>query len=593
MPRLMILGAFAFAALLIADAWADAADTRNIVTGSRIPDEGYCDMPYIAITEDGNWLCTLTTGSGHEGQGGQHVVSTISSDQGKTWSPLVDIEPADGPEASWAVPLVTPNGRVYAFYTYNGAEVYNLPDGRRMRADTHGWYVMKYSDDNGQSWSKERHRVPLRVTACDRGNEFGGKVQMFWGIDKPKVSDGRVYFAFTKLSRYFLVNSEGWLQCSDNILTEPAVEKIQWELRPEGEHGIRDPAFGSVQEEHNMLPLGGQRLYCVYRTTMGYPCHAYSEDGGRTWTKPEPMTYTPGGRQVKMKNPRACPKLWQCSNGKFLFWYHFHSGKSFQDRNPAWIAGGVLKEGKVYWSLPEILLYDDDPKTRMSYPDLVEQDGNYWISETQKSIARVHSVDPTLVEGLWAQFDDGAVTESITKGCVAAFTESEIAKRGELPVRKPLTVEGESGFTVELWLTMARFTPGQVLLDTRTEDGLGWALSMGPDNTLKLSINDGQHRGSWDSDTGLLTEGKPHHVAFVVDGGPNIITVVVDGVLCDGGSDRQYGWGRFDPLIGDVSGRGNVKTSPAGATVHAIRLYDRYLRTSEVVQSFRAGLGPG
>jgi hypothetical protein len=34
---------------------------------------------------------------------------------------------------------------------------------------------------------------------------------------------------------------------------------------------------------------------------------------------------------------------------------------------------------------------------RMSYPDLIEQDGKYWISETQKTIARIHEVDPSLL----------------------------------------------------------------------------------------------------------------------------------------------------------------------------------------------------
>ena len=39
----------------------------------------------------------------------------------------------------------------------------------------------------------------------------------------------------------------------------------------------------------------------------------------------------------------------------------------------------------------------------MSYPDLIEQDGRYWITETQKTVARVHEIDKTLLEGLWQQ----------------------------------------------------------------------------------------------------------------------------------------------------------------------------------------------
>ncbi len=90
---------------------------------------------------------------------------------------------------------------------------------------------------------------------------------------------------------------------------------------------------------------------------------------------------------IKLKNPRACPRIWKCKNGRYLFWYHNHGGWNFQGRNPAWISGGIEKNGKVIWSQPEIVLYDVNPGTRMSYPDLIEQDGRYWITETNKEKA--------------------------------------------------------------------------------------------------------------------------------------------------------------------------------------------------------------
>ena len=42
-----------------------------------------------------------------------------STDQGRTWEKIVPIEPADGPEASYAVLLKVPGGRIYAFYNHN------------------------------------------------------------------------------------------------------------------------------------------------------------------------------------------------------------------------------------------------------------------------------------------------------------------------------------------------------------------------------------------------------------------------------------------------------------------------------------------
>ncbi len=99
-------------------------------------------------------------------------------------------------------------------------------------------------------------------------------------------------------------------------------------------------------------------------------------------------------------------------------------------------------------------------------------------------------------------------------------------------------------------------------------------------------MNDGRTEAAWSSDRQLLQAGKLHHAAIIVDGGPKIITFVVDGVLCDGGDQRQFGWGRFSP---------NLRTPNAAATltimpqVQALRLYNRALRTSEAVGNFRAG----
>ena len=55
-----------------ADNDADSTDDpRNIVTGWEIPTDTYSDQPYIVKTDDGAWLCCVTTGAGHEGSRGR------------------------------------------------------------------------------------------------------------------------------------------------------------------------------------------------------------------------------------------------------------------------------------------------------------------------------------------------------------------------------------------------------------------------------------------------------------------------------------------------------------------------------------------
>lgn len=560
-------------------AWAAGHDPRDIANGLPIVSEGYCDQPYVVVTHDGNWLCVLTTGKGKEGQVGQHVVSTISTDRGKTWSRPVDIEPADGPEASWVVPLVTPGGRVYVFYDYNGDRIDALR-GKPARADMLGWYVFRYSDDDGRSWSRERHRLPMRVTACDRGNDWNGKVQIFWGICKPQIINHDAYFAFTKLGKYILDNGEGWLYRSDNILTERDPSKLRWDLWPEGDHGIRSPEFGSIQEEHNLVHVTGDALYCVYRTLNGFPCQTYSADGGRSWEKPEPMTYTPGGRPIK--TPRACPKLWRTANGKYLFWFHHQGAKSFRPRNPAWIIGGVEKDGRIRWSQPEVLLYGPESKADMSYPDLIEQDGRYWITETQKTVARVHEVDKSLLEGLWTQ---GEIKTVAQDGIILDLT-SDALKAGPIALAKPWDLSKSSGLTLDFWLKSGGLKPGQILLDNRGEDKNGVVVNTIPGDALRIELNDGVAKAVLESDPGLLDGNKPHHVAIIADAHAQLLSVVVDGFHCNGGKARPFGWTRWQGTMGDVAGSGKLQVGPA---VSRLRVYDRYLRTSEAVANFHAG----
>jgi hypothetical protein len=75
-----------------------------------------------------------------------------------------------------------------------------------------------------------------------------------------------------------------------------------------------------------------------------------------------------------------------------------------------------------------------------------------------------------------------------------------------------------------------------------------------------------------------------------VDGGPKLILFVVDGVLCDGGDERQFGWGRYSPTLRTPHGAPTLRIAPAmSGTVRGLRVYNRPLRSSEIVANHRAG----
>ncbi|HOJ10431.1 MAG TPA: hypothetical protein PK733_07555 [Clostridiales bacterium] len=200
---------------------------------------------------------------------------------------------------------------------------------------------------------------------------------------------------------------------SNNILTETNPEKIMWETLPDGDMGLRTPPGGGpISEEQRFSALSDGSFYCVYRSVDGHPVYTYSRDGGHTWDVPQYKRYYDGRL---MKHPRAANFAWKCSNGKYLYWYHNHGGTGYEDRNPAWICGGIEQDSPngrvIIWTQPEILLYEDDTFVRMSYPDIIEEGDRLFITETNKNAARIHEIPAKFLEKLWNQFEISYVEE--------------------------------------------------------------------------------------------------------------------------------------------------------------------------------------
>jgi hypothetical protein len=586
-------------------------DWRNIIHGHHIPNEHYCDQPYVAVAKDGSWVCVMTTGQGEEGERDQHIVATISKDQGKTWSPLIDIEPSGPPEASWVTPFLAPSGRIYAFYTYNGANMERVIaryEWAARRVDTLGDFAFKYSDDGGWTWSEQRYTIPVRRFEIDRNNPYRGDVQFFWSVCKPVVHKGSLYIGLAKVGSFgdgFMESSEGAFVRSDNLLTEQDPSLIRWETLPDGDVGLRAPA-SPVADEHNLASMEDGSLYCTYRTTEGHNCHAYSRDDGHTWTAPAHAVYTPGGR--KIKHPRAANFVRKFANGNYILWFHNHGknwaadmtpekqAQPYELRNPVWLSGGVERDGFMYWSQPEIVLYADDPALRISYPDFIEDQGRYFITETQKKIARAHEISGELLEGMWEQA--ARLAKGETGGTAVAAEGLVLELSGEACANGttsacplfPDLLKGGS-FTLELRFVLDSLTPGQILADCRGADGAGVVLYINAAGSVELELNDGRTRSVWDCDPGLLSVGTEHYVAAIVDGGAKIISFVADGTLCDGGTARQFGFGRFNPYMRSVNGSGQLAAAPSmQGRLSSLRLYNRYLTVAEAVGNYQAGL---
>jgi len=223
---------------------------------------------------------------------------------------------------------------------------------------------------------------------------------------------------------------------------------------------------------------------------------------------------------------------------------------------------------------------------------------------------------------MWRQFESG----TITRDGIILELDRDIPERVKIDsfdrfnqkdARRPDhgKLDLRTGFTLELLAQFDSLSGGQILLDTRLENGQGWCLQTTAHATVEIILNDGRMENRWDCDPGILEVGKMHHIGIVVDGGPKIITFIVDGVLCDGGEFRQYGWGRFSPDLTHVNSvtpqriiapgqSGGEEISPRDynddvqtvriapsfiGAIKTLRIYKRALRTSEVIGNFKAG----
>lgn len=595
-------------------------DWRNIRNGLPIPGGHYCDQPYVVQTDDGAWLCVMTSAQGAEGSPTQTVLSMRSTDDGKSWSTPIPLEAPGSPETSYAVLLKVPSGRIYCFYNHNTANLREVKteDGKSFkRVDSLGDFVFRYTDNHGRSWSANRTIVPVREFACDRNNVYGGKVRFFWNVGRTLVIRGddalrprwkggeAAIIPLHKVGAMgtgFFAQSEGAFLKSSNILTETDPAKITFETLPDGDQGLRTPPGGGrVSEEHSIVQLSDGSLYTVYRSVDGHPVSAYSRDGGHTWTEPAYKTYSPGGR--RFKHPRAATFVWKLSNGRYLYWFHNHSPTPevrkagwdpYEDRNPVWVAAGHevdSPEGKLLaWSEPEILLYDPDPYLRISYPDLIETPRGLFLTETQKATGRVHRIDDGFLKGLLSEPQERGVART---GLVAELSRKDATQvatialpklpafvtRGRHEESMP-TRDLRAGFSIELTIQGTAANGSRHLLSNGTPVGEGLLVTAEPDGSVRLVMHDGRSEQAWSSDRGLLSAERDTHVVMIVDGGPKVITFVVNGVLSDGGPNRQFGWGRFSPNFRGPTGRPELSVGPG---VPLVRVYNRALKTFEAV----------
>jgi hypothetical protein len=77
-------------------------------------------------------------------------------------------------------------------------------------------------------------------------------------------------------------------------------------------------------------------------------------------------------------------------------------------------------------------------------------------------------------------------------------------------------------------------------------------------------------------------------LTLLFDGGPKLVVAVIDGRVEDGGSERQFGWARFSPLLRHANGAAVWRCH---AAVRRLTVFDHALRVSAAIADQRAAGG--
>ena len=202
-------------------------------------------------------------------------------------------------------------------------------------------------------------------------------------------------------------------------------------------------------------------------------------------------------------------------------------------------------------------------------------------------------IDRELVEGLWNQFVPPA---ECTLGKVLDVALGSGVKHDvllpEFPeflgrdIGRPDQGTGDFRRGVSLGFQICRppLDRPLVLMDSRAPDGRGVILTVRRNGGLEILFSDGRTHAAWETEQGVLGENDIHNVTVVLDGGPKIISIVVDDRLLDGATEHQFGWGRFSPHFRGINGRREASVGPG---ILRFWIYDRAVRVSEIIGQHR------
>ncbi|MEM9363427.1 MAG: sialidase family protein [Bacteroidota bacterium] len=328
----------------------------------------YNDHFQVFYGRSGVLFATWTQAS-DEGHLDQHVVLSKSYDHGLTWEyPIV----VTGPEttinpreiSSWQIPMVSRKGRVYLLW--NQQEY-----GKKgLTGQLCGWMYGKYSDDEGETWSKpEKIKMPIMVT-----DKAAPSMPPDWVVWQKPLRLGKDEKYLVGLTRHARVGVNKRYRTSveflqfNNIDDDPEISEldISWFMANENVLEVPSNYGGATCEEPSIVKLPDGRLFTLLRTGTGYAYWSESRDKGVSWSNPKPLLDKDGGKPF-LQPISPCPiydwKGNEAGSGYYYAFLHnkfdFEAKSAYQNRGPLYLIAGTFQknaEQPIWFSKPKLFI---------------------------------------------------------------------------------------------------------------------------------------------------------------------------------------------------------------------------------------------
>jgi BNR repeat-like domain len=296
----------------------------------------FCGEARAMKAPNGDYLVMFAAGPGHYGFSmtkRNQMVMYRSSDRGKSWS---------GPTLPWdvpysqhgLVPLIShkPN-EAHRMYAFGTEPRFDLFDGKENAP-----IGMRYSDDNGRSWSQVEFISPTNDP-------------FFCGMFVMRACEtaSGAWLLAPHVAQWTDKSVSSWLYA----MRSPDQGKT-WQLLPQARpNGWVEPQYMRL-EEGRPIAVSGSHVMILARTATGHLWALHSHDDGQTWSKPAP---TP------LVHPSAPPMIFHLSDGKTLAAFHHNrysgidkqqrSGNVGEDRSELWVS--TSRDG-YSWTEPRFVL---------------------------------------------------------------------------------------------------------------------------------------------------------------------------------------------------------------------------------------------